>query len=337
MDDSRYSWRDFSHTDYAAFANLHNSIFPDRPLSSDTLHHWDVALRWSSEAYPRFVVVDRKVAEIVGIGTISRNPFQDNPRTPGIYAEVRTDHRGVGIGSFLFDKLVAEATRRGATSLRTAVGAEQTAARGFLEKRGFVERRRSWRLVLDVRTVNTAEVHPLLRELGDRGIELTTLEREGTNDPTVLRGIHALAVDTGIDVPQVGAYTAIEFEEFRKFFLAGENALPGACFVAKQGPEYVGMSTASVEPAQRAVLQQGYTATRREHRRKKIALALKLLLVEYARQNGYARIETSNDSLNAPMWTLNQRLGFRKMGELIHVERAFNASGDGTTGAGRIP
>jgi RimJ/RimL family protein N-acetyltransferase len=71
------------------------------------------------------------------------------------------------------------------------------------------------------------------------------------------------------------------------------------------------------------VLQQYYTGTRPEYRRRKIALTLKPLLIDYAKRNGYARIETNNDSLNVPMWTLNQGLGFRSVPEHIHLECEF--------------
>ena len=132
-------------------------------------------------------------------------------------------------------------------------------------------------------------------------------------------------------MPRVGPYSPIPFDEFQRVFLGSPNALPDAWFLAKEGDRYVGISSAAREPAQPDVLQQHYTATRPEYRRKKIALTLKLLLVDFAKRNGYARIETSNDSLNAPMWTLNQELGFRKMREVIILECAFGRTAAGSS------
>jgi mycothiol synthase len=146
------------------------------------------------------------------------------------------------------------------------------------------------------------------------------------SDPAVLHRVHDLDVETGRDVPHVGAYTPIAFEVFRQFFMEDQNALPDAWFLAKEGGRYVGVTSAGREPAQPEVLQQYYTGTRPEYRRRKIALTLKLMLIDFAKRNGYLRIETSNDSLNEPMWTLNQRLGFRKMHESIHLELEFGGT-----------
>jgi RimJ/RimL family protein N-acetyltransferase len=135
-----------------------------------------------------------------------------------------------------------------------------------------------------------------------------------------LNRIYDLDTETGKDVPRDGTYAPLPFEQFRRFFLEGDNALPDAWFLAKAGDRYVGVSSGAREPAQPEVLQQYFTGIRPEFRRKKIALALKLLLIDYAKKHGYARIETSNDSLNMPMWTLNLGLGFRKVRETIQFE-----------------
>jgi predicted GNAT superfamily acetyltransferase len=82
------------------------------------------------------------------------------------------------------------------------------------------------------------------------------------------------------------------------------------------------------------VLQQYFTGVRREARRRKLALALKLMVIDFAKRNGYARIETSNDSLNAPMWTLNKGLGFRKVRETIQFACKLEGSAEDRTPTG---
>jgi mycothiol synthase len=250
-------------------------------------------------------------------------PFEDDPARPWISGEVRSSRQGQGIGTRLYDTLLAEAKQRGATGVRTTVRENSEVGRAFLARRAFVERRRTWRSRLEVATADTSRLPELTRALTAEGIELTTLAREGANDPVVQHRIHELDAVTGRDVPHTGAYTPLPFEEFQRFFFGDQNALPGAWFLAKQGDRYVGISCAGREPAQPTVLQQFYTATLPEFRRRRVALTLKLALIDYSQRNGFARIETSNDSLNLPMWTLNQRLGFQKLLETIHLENMF--------------
>ena len=53
-----------------------------------------------------------------------------------------------------------------------------------------------------------------------------------------------------------------------------------------------------------------FNGVRREYRGRGIALALKLLAIDFCRRSGAARIRTNNDSENAPMLAINRRLGY---------------------------
>ena len=225
-----------------------------------------------------------------------------------------------GIGTYLYHTLLEEARQRGANRLRCHVRESSAAGRAFLAERGFKERRRRWRSSLNIASSDIAQLASLVRTLASAGIGFTTLPREGLNDLEVLKSVHALDVLTGKDEPREGAYTPLRFEQYRRFFFEGENFLPDAWFLAKDGDQYVGITSGAREPAQPQVLQQYYTGVRPDYRRRKIALVLKLMLIDFATQNGYERIETWNDSLNAPMWTLNQGLGFQKVREQIQLE-----------------
>jgi mycothiol synthase len=319
MDETRYSLREFRETDFDALAAIQNAIEPDEPQSVESLRHVIQSFAQSSNSH-LIVVEDRRSGEVVGTAAIFTMPFESDPTKQWIMGMVLPSRQREGIGSYLYDTLLAEARQREATGLRCQVRENSVAGRAFLAKRAFVERRRIWRSSLEVASVDTSQLASLVRAIASGGIEFTTLSREGVNDPQVLKRVHDLDAVTSKDVPRDGTYTPLSLEEFRRFFLEGENFLPDAWFLAKEGNQYVGISSGAREPAQPQVLQQYYTGVRPEFRRRKIALALKLMLIEFAKRNGYARIETSNDSLNAPMWTLNEGLGFQKVHERIQLE-----------------
>ena len=328
MDDDRYLVRELRDSDYEALAAVENAIKPEQPESAESLRHFVESFRTFSDL-PHLVVQDLQSGRILGSGVLFHPLDQKDPARPWIHVGVHPSHRHQGIGSRLYDALAAEARRRGATGLRCSVEGDSSDGRAFVAKREFIERRRSWCSSLDVASADTSDLKSLTRTLSSTGIEFTTLSREGVDDLNVLHRLHDLDSATAVDEPHVGAFTAVPFEEYRRLFLEGPLVLPEAWILAKEGDRYVGISSAAREPARPNVLMQYYTGTRREHRRKKIALTLKLLLIEYAKQHGYVRIETNNDSLNTAMWTLNQRLGFRKLWERIHLECEFSEAAGG--------
>ena len=70
-------------------------------------------------------------------------------------------------------------------------------------------------------------------------------------------------------------------------------------------------------------LDQWLTATRREARGRGIALALKLRVAKYALELGYKTIRTDNDTRNAPMLAINDKLGFVRQPALISVVKFY--------------
>jgi ribosomal protein S18 acetylase RimI-like enzyme len=334
MDESRYRLREFSDSDYPALARIQEANDPELPISLESLRHMFGTLFQGPDTR-NVVVEERRSGEVVGSGVLFQMPFESEPARLWIIGEVDPTHQREGIGSHLYADLAAEADRRGVASLSCQVLETARAGRAFLDKRGFVERRRNWISRLEVPSADTGRLLPLSRSLATNGVEITTLTLEGAGDPRVLTRVYDLYTVAAKDIPRDGAYTPMPFDQFRQFFLQGENALPDAWFLAKTEDQYVGVSQAAREPARPQVLQQNFTGTLPGFRRRSIALALKLMLLEYAKQHGYARIETSNDSLNTPMWTLNQGLGFQKVRETIQLETKLGGIGPGAETSAR--
>src|SRR6266568_5023748 len=65
----------------------------------------------------------------------------------------------------------------------------------------------------------------------------------------------------------------------------------------------------------------GLTGVIREYRGRGIAVALKLKVIEFARNNKYEKLRTWNDSTNAPMIGINIKLGFKREVGWITLEK----------------
>jgi predicted GNAT superfamily acetyltransferase len=74
-------------------------------------------------------------------------------------------------------------------------------------------------------------------------------------------------------------------------------------------------------PVNPQVLYQGLTGVVRSHRKRGIALALKLHGTRYAIDHGYAQIRTDNDAINAAMLGINIALGFQPRPAWIELEK----------------
>ena len=81
-------------------------------------------------------------------------------------------------------------------------------------------------------------------------------------------------------------------------------------FLAMRSSACIGYTYARANPENQATLNQGMTAVLPAYRRRGIGLSLKLRMIDYARNQGWRWITTSNSSNRTEMIRLNTKLGF---------------------------
>ena len=127
--------------------------------------------------------------------------------------------------------------------------------------------------------------------------------------PETRRKLYDLNSATELDIPGVdGSYmTYSEFEErvigARWFRRAGQR-------LALDGDTWIGFVAVMLTPDTQGAYN-AMTGVIRAYRGRKIAQALKVMAICYARQNGAWRIRTNNDSRNAPILAINQKMGYQ--------------------------
>jgi mycothiol synthase len=192
----------------------------------------------------------------------------------------------------------------------------------FLHLQGFQEKLRNWQSSLELLEVVTAspEIEGPVRAAG---IDITDLASEGPEDPEVIEKVFALAAATMGDAPRLGAYVPLTRDQFSQMMLTGPDFLPDGFLLARAEGRYVGMSNLRRIEAEPQVLYQMFTATLPGFRGRGIATALKRRGIRFARDHGFRSIRTHNDSLNTAIWSINQRLGFRRQREMIWAEKTL--------------
>jgi mycothiol synthase len=324
MDTPRFRLRKFRPEDYPGEARLAAQVHPERPESVDELRHWDELLSKAPFVQVKVVAEHEGTGEMVGLGALNSSPWSYDPRSFWTGVLVDRDLRGRGIGRALAAALEEEASRRNAARLWTSVRADDSRSLEFMARRGCVERRRLWQSRLEVR--EAAPLPDRSEALRREGIIMTTLAEEGLDNPEVRRRVHDLGVAAGADVPRLGSYSPPTLEQFQEWEFAAPGFLPDAYFLARRGEQYVGVSNLTQLSAEPRGLDQSFTGVRREWRGHGVAIALKRLGLEYARHHGYQFIQTTNDSLNAPMWAINERIGYRREIVWVQGERETTAA-----------
>ena len=99
------------------------------------------------------------------------------------------------------------------------------------------------------------------------------------------------------------------------------NLVQDAWFVALDRGKYVGMTELWSNQADPELFDIGVTGVLRPHRRRGIAMALKLRGIEFAQRRGIRELSTWNASHNEGILAVNRRLGFlRRPAHIAYVK-----------------
>ncbi len=131
------------------------------------------------------------------------------------------------------------------------------------------------------------------------------------------QGIYEVACEAYADIPGHEEEEMTSFDEWLALDMSGPNDRPEAVFVAVASGEVVGYSKFHLSDARPAVAMHDMTGVRRAWRGRGIAGALKRAQIAWAAERGYERLETANETRNAPIRRLNENLGYLPYSERV--------------------
>jgi mycothiol synthase len=200
-----------------------------------------------------------------------------------------------GVGSAMLAEVSRHARDFGKDSVQGEVKESDTESRAFLERRGFVRVGAEKALVLELAAHEAAPVEP------PEGVRIVTRVEE----PDRLEEMYAVAVQGDEDIP--GSTGTQTFEDWRAHEIDKPNRRPELMFLALAGDEVVGYAGLQAYDEQAF---HGLTVTRRDWRRRGVAIALKRAEIAAAKEAGFKRLLTESEERNEPMRRLNEKLGF---------------------------
>jgi GNAT superfamily N-acetyltransferase len=274
--------------DLAAWCEVWNAITPREPIRVD-----EVKRRIARQPERLHLVADD-----AGAGCVA--PTDSAGR---LYVGVRVlpEERRRGLGSALFEPLVAHARDLEPEWLSTMVSEAEPESIAWAERRGFAEYGRQVELVLELRGNEEAPA-PL------DGIEVVELTHE------LLGAAYELTCEALVDLPTEVTIDTPSYEVWL------EEEVPGpVAFVALDDGDVVGFAALMERGPGR--LEHGLTATRRSHRRRGIATMLKRTEIAWAAEKGFRELITFTQERNEGMQAINLALGFAPQPAWISMRR----------------
>ncbi|MFN2520520.1 MAG: GNAT family N-acetyltransferase [Candidatus Limnocylindria bacterium] len=296
--------------DAAAVADVLSEVYPEHPSDAEVLRHWWASMdpAWSVE---RFVI--EHSGTTVGIASHMHAPWEKLSKRYGrVGANVRPALRTLDRLERAFE-LVEERSRQDGTEVFTVGTYEDDQFLvDFLQSRGYREERRgkAWELDLAANRERLAKMADASRRrMRQQGITIGVFSDDP--DPLKYRKTHEMNEEATQDVPTTVPHVPEPLDQFMKW-LESPSTHTDRLWIARRGDDVVGMSVLAYPP-QRGHVATDWTGTARSVRGQGVARALKLETVMQAIDLGVTKVQTDNDSQNAPILHLNEEMGYTQI------------------------
>lgn len=299
--------REFRDRDYAGVVEVKNAVDPEHPQSVETERFRDEN-RSERVDFRRWVWEED--GRILGFSVLTRMDWMYHPRKYYFTIQVHPDARRRGIGGALHAGILAAAREKDLISLRTTTSEAWPGGIRFLENRKYRVGPTEKESALDLRRFEPERfAADLARIEGADDVKLMSYD-ELAPDPDRHRKLYEFDALVGADMPSPEPYTVPDFEHYCRDLFEHPLFYPEGFYVAvDEDGGYVGLSNLwrRIKPDS---LATGFTGVVREFRGRGLATALKVKVLSWAKATGAGEVITSNDSTNAGMLGINQRLGF---------------------------
>jgi mycothiol synthase len=279
--------------DLAGWCEVWSAITPREPVTLE-----QVKRRLERQPERLFLVAGEN-GRFVASGLVAPS---DSPNRKFVGVRVLPEWRRRGIGSELYDRALVHARALEPEWISTMLSEADSDSMAWAERRGFEEYGRQVELVLGLRGDESAPSPP-------DGLEIVEVT------PDLHEAAYALTQEAWEDLPTT---VPVELAAFDVWL---EEDMPGPIsFAAMDDGELVGFA-GLIERDAPGLLEHGLTATRRTHRRRGIATALKQTQVAWAAANGYRELITFTQDRNEGMQAINLALGFVPQPAWISMRR----------------
>lgn len=261
--------------------------------------------------------------ELMGFNWATRSRVDSNKAY--FYVIVRPDRRREGAGSQLYAAVEQAALAGGIKKLAIEVRDNCPECLAFAVKHGFSERTHSIGMALDLDSFDDYLYDATIARLEAEDFRFTTMEALGNTQETQ-RKLYVLndtaAAETlGAD----GSHSWDSFEDFQQSVCQSDWYIPAGQIVAIDTAtgNWAAMS-AITRFAGADYAYNLFTGVDRRYRGRKLAQAVKVLALRYARAAlGVNVVRTNHNSLNAPMIAIDRKFGYLQTQGWYNMEKSL--------------
>jgi GNAT superfamily N-acetyltransferase len=282
--------------DIDTYLDVRNRAHPEIPMPRE----WVVEQRKKPDNLD--LIAEREGAP-VGVATVSKFGGAPDGDLASTTVRVVREERRQGVGTALFHQASLHARALGKTGTLVVVRHDDRDSLAFYAARGFDERRRMQDVRLALATANVTVALP-------PGIEIVPVTE------AYERGAYAVALEADADIPSAEPIVTGTFEHWRAHQL-GDLMLRHLSFLAIEDGRVVGFAILGRDSADTAA--HWMTGVARAARGRGIAVALKQAQIAAAKADGWAFLRTQNDLGNAAMRAVNEKLGYERRFEWVHL------------------
>jgi GNAT superfamily N-acetyltransferase len=320
---------DGSLAQYEACAALQNLVWPEYPETVADWQRWD-AKRNPEHLFQRFIGRIPTTGEIVAIGTVMHTSWAFHPRRFFMGLDVHPDYQGRGIGTAIYRHMEQFLLPYNPMSIDVGTKEDRASGVRFIQNRGFELKTRERTSCLDLAKFEPDQFANVVHSVRASGIRMTDLDELLASDPDVARKLYELVCELEQDIPYHHEFTPPTFDLWLKRFRDNPNRINKAFIVALDGDQYVGLTMLFKSEASDEALFTGFTGVRRTHRRRGIAIALKVRALGYAKDSfrtseGKPLIVHTENEENNPMFLINVKLGFERQPDFMAFMKTLDS------------
>lgn len=264
----------------------------------------------TSETLLYNVGVTTPTGKLVGFG-MSVSGEWDPILKPGyVEVNINVDHewRNQGIGSWILDEIEGFAQKNHAKAFQTSIQDVKEKELEWAKKKGFNMATHTFESRLDISSIEWSQYDSIFKGLELSGIRFTTFAEyfQGADSDSNNR-FWDFWWELVSDVPSMEGKPRPDNDSMNK--LTKDFDKRGFILAVEDG-RLVAMSMIIKETDE--VCYNSMTGVSRDDRGKGLAQAVKIKAIEYALRNNVKYIRTHNNSKNAPMLSVNKKLGYKQ-------------------------
>ena len=311
---------EYSEEAYAIAIAINAAVFDEPPEPIEEWRHEDEA--WDKD-YPFFRDWVKRDGVIIGYVETFQSQFAFHPQKYECRMFIEPKYDADDIRPKILTHTLNRLRDQPLIALKSGMLDNKPEAMRFFEAYDFVTVTEEKLSKLNVIKFDAAQYADLLASVKALGIDIVPLRRLQMDDTDWQHKLYDLDITVASDIPTTGDKRYPSFDDWCERRLAAPSVDPDGWFIAMKDGYFIGHSAGNINRNSPIVqFATNVTAVRREWRRKGIATALKVHIIQYAQAQGVSEIFTSNDAQN-PMYQLNLRLGFEPLPSWVRVEKSL--------------